>query len=135
MSLRRKPRPAVADGVVISRGRILLVLRAREPELGKWAVPGGFLEFGETAEEAVAREVFEETGVKVKPLRITGVYSSPSRDPARQTVAIAFLCKPAGKMRPRGGDDAERAEWWPLSRLPKLAFDHGKIIREALAHK
>ena len=125
-----KPRPAAVDAVIVRDGKILLIKRRKEPYFGKWAVPGGFIEWNETAEEAVVRETREETGVLVRPTRITGVYSSPKRDP-RQTVATAFLCEYVSG-EPKGGDDAEEAKWWPLSKLPELAFDHKKIISDAL---
>ena len=135
-----RPRPAVGDGVVLRKviktssdveGEILLIKRAKDPEIGKWAVPGGFVNWDETADEAVAREVKEEAGVDVRPIKIIGVYSSPSRDPLRQTVAIAFLCEFRGGEL-MGGDDAAEAKWWPLYQLPELAFDHKKIIKDAL---
>ena len=135
-----RPRPAVVDAVVLRKaiatssgfeGEILLVKRGKEPEMGKWALPGGFMAWDESAADAVTREVREETGAGVRPLKITGVYSSPSRDPLRQTVAIAFLCEFRGGELV-GGDDAAEAKWWPLYGLPELAFDHKKIIKDAL---
>lgn len=135
-----RPRPTVVDGIVLRKliktssdveGEILLIRRAKDPETGKWAVPGGFINWDETADEAVAREVREEAGIEVRPLKITGVYSSPSRDPVRQTVAVVYLCEPRGGEL-RGGDDAAEAKWWPLYNLPELAFDHKKIIKDAL---
>ncbi|MDD5317400.1 MAG: NUDIX hydrolase [Candidatus ainarchaeum sp.] len=121
----------MVDCVLIRGKDVLLVKRDREPWKGKWALPGGFMEFGETAEEAVIREAREETGMETRPVRLLGVYSSPSRD-VRQTVAIAFLCAAVKNAEPKGGDDASDARWWHLSALPELAFDHGKIIRDAL---
>jgi len=134
-----KPRPAVVDAVVLRRfiitssgheGEILLIKRAKEPHIGAWALPGGFIEWGETATDAVVREVREETGVSVRPRRIIGVFSDPGRDP-RQTIAVAFLCDPISG-EAAGGDDAGEARWWPVYRLPPLAFDHEKIIKTAL---
>lgn len=136
-----KARPAVVDAVVLRRvvktssgieGEILLVKRGKPPFAGEWALPGGFMQWNESAEEAVVREVYEETGVKVKPVKITGVYSSPSRDPERQPVAVAFLCDYLGGDA-RGGDDAGEARWWLLAWLPKLAFDHDRIIKDAVS--
>lgn len=135
-----KPRPAVVDAIVLRKaiatssgfeGELLLVKRGKEPEMGKWALPGGYIDWDETAAEAVVREAREESGVEVRPLKIIGVYSSPKRDPVRQNVAIAFLCEFRGGEL-RGGDDAAEAKWWPLYGLPELAFDHKKIIKDAL---
>jgi len=135
-----KPRPTVVDAVVLRKvvktssgieGEILLVKRAKPPFAGEWALPGGFMEWGENAEQAVAREVKEETDVRVKPVRMTGVYSDPARDPERQPVAVAFLCEYVSGDA-KGGDDAGEARWWLLSWIPQLAFDHSKIIRDAL---
>lgn len=131
MSLERmRVRPAVVDGVVFNeRGRVLLVLRANEPEKGKWAIPGGFVDFGETAEQAIVREVGEETGLKVEVVELLGVYSDPKRD-VRQTIASVFICRVSGGTL-KGGDDAVEAKWFPLSQLPLLGFDHSTIIRDA----
>jgi 8-oxo-dGTP diphosphatase len=128
---RVKARPAVVDCVAFRGGELLLVLRRKEPGAGKWALPGGFMEFGESAQEAASRECLEETAVPVRAGRLVGVYSSPARDP-RQTVAIAFLCEPEAGTEPRGGDDAAEARWWNVSSLPPLAFDHEKIVFDAL---
>ena len=139
METEYKPRPATVDGVVVRKaiftstgleGELLLIKRAKEPHLGEWALPGGYMDADETASEAVVREVLEETGVKVKPLKMIGVFSDPKRDP-RQTVSIAFLCE-ALSGTAQGGDDAGEAKWWPLSRLPPLAFDHLKIVASAV---
>jgi len=124
-------RPTAVDAVVIEGGKVLLIRRARPPFKGRWALPGGFVEEGESAEEAVVREALQETGVRVAVKGLIGVYSSPERDP-RGTIAVAFLCSPTGPSSPRGGDDARAAGWFPLSSLPPLAFDHAKIIHDAL---
>jgi len=134
-----KPRPATVDGIVLRKvvktssgieGEILLVKRAKEPHAGEWALPGGFMEFGENAEQAVAREVLEETAVRVRPVKMTGTYSAPERD-VRQTVSTAFLCEYVSGDA-KGGDDAGEARWYLLSWLPQLAFDHDEILRDAL---
>jgi len=127
----RYQNPALTvDAVWIRRGRVLLVERGREPFRGMWALPGGFVELEETVEQAVVREVREETGMNVRPVGLVGVYSGPDRDPRKPTTTVAFLVRgPAG--RPRGGDDAATAEWVPLARARPLAFDHDRILADA----
>ncbi|MCI4373819.1 MAG: NUDIX hydrolase [Thermoplasmata archaeon] len=130
---RRYPSPSLAvDAVWIRRGRVLLVRRGRPPFRGSWALPGGFVEIGETVEAAVRRELKEETGLAGRAGRLVGVYSDPDRDPRKHTVSVVFLVHGAGGT-PRGGDDAAAAEWVPLVPFPALAFDHGRILRDALA--
>ena len=122
-------RPAAVDALIVKGDEIVLIKRGKEPFRGKWALPGGFVDEGETAEEACAREAKEETGLDVEVGELVGVFSEPERDPQRGTIAVAYLCKLVGG-KLDGADDAEKAEWFPLGKLPKLAFDHGKIIEK-----
>jgi len=119
------------DGVLLERGSVLLIKRKNFPFQGLWALPGGFVDYGETVEVAVVREVFEETGLKFRIKKLVGVYSDPKRDPRGHTIGIAFLCKKTGGIL-KGGDDAREAKYFNVRKLPKLAFDHRKIIRDAL---
>jgi len=129
---RPPPGPALTtDAVWIDRGRLLLVRRGRPPFLGRWALPGGFVELRETVEEAVMRELFEETGLRGRPWKLVGVYSGPDRDPRRPTASVAFLIQ-GRPGTPRAGDDAAGAAWLPLAQVSSLAFDHGRIVRDAL---
>lgn len=125
-------RPAITvDGILIEGEKILLVKRKKEPFKGYYALPGGFVEYGERVEEAIVREMKEETSLDVEPIRLVGVYSDPQRDPRGHTITVAFLLKrKSGKIK--GGDDASEARMLPLDSLPPLAFDHGKIINDAL---
>ncbi|RLF67488.1 MAG: ADP-ribose pyrophosphatase [Thermoplasmata archaeon] len=124
-------RPMIAvDGVLIRDRKILLVRRGKDPFKGYYALPGGFVEYGETVENAVVREVLEETGIKTRVKELLGVYSDPNRDPRGHVISIAFLLEYV-EGEPRGGDDAEKAQWFDLEDLPNLAFDHDKIIRDA----
>jgi len=117
--------------VLVESGKILLVKRGREPFKGEWAVPGGRIEDGETAEECAKREMKEETGLDVEIIRLIGIYSDPKRDP-RGIIAAAYLVRRLGG-EAKGGDDAAEARWFELGKLPQLCTDHGKIVADALA--
>ncbi len=133
--MMKKCRPLAADGIVLDKGKILLVKRGKEPFKGMWAFPAGHVEFNETVEEAVMREVKEETGISVVPQLLVGVYSNPKRDP-RQIVTIAYICFVKGRKRkPKGRDDAEEAKWFDVKEAMnmKLASDHNMILKDAIA--
>ncbi len=117
------------DGIVVRENSILLVKRKKEPFKGMWALPGGFVNYGEKVEDAVVREVKEETGLDTEIERLFGVYSDPDRDPRGHTVSIVFILREVGG-RLEGGDDASEAKFFPLNNLPELAFDHSKIISD-----
>lgn len=129
----RREQPALAvDAVVFdAHGRLLLVRRRSAPFQGRFALPGGFVEAGETVEAAVRRELLEETGLKANSQRLIGVYSDPKRDPRGHTVSVAFLVSVATG-QPRGGDDAASAHYVPEWRKLKLAFDHDEIVADAM---
>ena len=120
-------RPVAADALLVEGNKVLLIRRGKEPFLGKWAIPGGFLEENETLEQCCVREAKEETGLEVRIEGLLGVFSEPGRDP-RGTVGVVFLCKRIGVGEAKGGDDAEEAKWFQLDSLPEMAFDHGKIL-------
>ena len=130
------PRPAVtADCVVITKEaepKVLLIQRGADPYKGCWAFPGGFMNMDETTEQCAIRELEEETGLKVSTVRQIGAYSKVDRDPRGRTITVAYLAiidKPA---QVTGQDDATKAEWFPLSALPELAFDHADIMADAI---
>jgi len=125
----KQPMLAV-DAVVLSGGGVVLVKRAKEPYKGYWALPGGFVHYGETVEDAVVREVLEETGLKIKLRRLLGVYSNPSRDPRGHVVSICFLAESVGG-KLRAATDAAEAMVFKDIPTEKLAFDHAKILRDA----
>lgn len=120
------------DGIIVREGHILLVER-KYPPLG-WALPGGFVEYGESTEEAIKREINEETGLVVKELELFGVYSKPDRDPRVHTVSVVYICDTEGE--PSSGSDAKNLRFFPLDSLPeKIAFDHRDIIKDYIRKK
>lgn len=122
------------DTVVIDKGKILLIKRGTEPFKGKWALPGGRVECGETVEEAALRELKEETGIDAELVTLLSVYSDPNRDPRGHYVSVAFIAKPTKEQEPKASTDAAEAKWFDLSEIPwdDLAFDHAQIIKDAL---
>lgn len=112
--------------------KVILIRRKNPPFKGQYALPGGFVEIGETVENACIRETLEETSVNVKIIKLIGVFSDPKRDPRGHTVTIAYLCEPLTENeQPKAHDDAVALEFVLLSRIPslKLAFDHKEIIK------
>ena len=130
------PRPAVtADCVVITREaepKVLLIQRGNPPFKGCWAFPGGFMNMDETTEQCAIRELEEETGLKVSELQQIGAYSKVDRDPRGRTVTVAYLVRINVPIAVIGQDDAAKAEWFPLSTMPPLAFDHEDIMQDAI---
>jgi len=123
----RGPKLAV-DCISLVDGKVLLIHRRNEP-VG-WALPGGFVEYGETVEDAVRREMKEETGLELDQLRQFHVYSEPGRDKRGHTVSVVFVAQGVG--RPEAGDDAERYRLVDLDDVPEteLVFDHAQILRD-----
>lgn len=132
----RYPRPAVtADCVVLGFDghalKVLLIERGQEPYKGQWALPGGFINENETAEECARRELQEETGLHADKLTEIGSFSAPGRDPRGHTVSIAhYALMPVSNVH--GGDDAAAAGWYDVDSTPVLAFDHKEILDRAL---
>jgi len=133
---KKLPRLTVDSFVKDRRGRVLLVRRGRPPFRGRWALPGGFCEWGETTEACGARETLEETGVTVTVGRLLGVYSDPDRDPRGHTVTVLYAARPV-RGEAKGSDDAAEARWFTRKEIRRLAFafDHGEIIREQLGRR
>ena len=131
MGLPRTP-ALMTDCVVIDpKGRVILIRRKHDPFAGCHALPGGFVEVGETVEAACRREVLEETSLKVSDLTLVGVYSDPKCDPRGHTVSVAYTTTLSDTVHPQAGSDAESAEWIDDWRSLTLAFDHAQIIADA----
>jgi 8-oxo-dGTP diphosphatase len=133
MSSGPPPGPSPTTDVIIDvGGRIVLVERRFEPK--GWALPGGFIELGESAATAAVREVQEETGLVPTLTELFHVYSDPGRDPRRHTLTVVYLGVATGE--PRGGDDAARALLFTADTLPSpLAFDHARILDDYFTYR
>jgi 8-oxo-dGTP diphosphatase len=129
---QRNPLPTVDVVIDVGDGRIVLV-RRRNPPPG-WAIPGGFVDVGETAEHAAVREALEETSLEVELTELFGVYSDPARDPRHHTLAVVYLGCARGE--PVGGDDAAEARVFTEDTLPRdLAFDHDRILADYFEYR
>lgn len=130
------PHPAVTTDCVIfgfdgNKLQVLLIERGIEPYKGRWAFPGGFLNPDETAEEGALRELKEETGLSGAFIEQFHTYTDPRRDPRERVITIAYYAL-VRIQDVIGGDDAAKAQWFPLDEVPQLAFDHDRILREAI---
>ncbi len=131
------------DGVVLLRQPmsvhgesplVLLVERGNEPFRGMFALPGGFVDFGEDIRDAIDREIQEETGLTGLPFRQFRTFGHPDRDPRGHTVSVVYVAVIVGEApEVVGGDDAVSASWFPVDKLPQLAFDHAQILGRVLA--
>jgi 8-oxo-dGTP diphosphatase len=130
------------DGVVLHRQpqgmagdvfSVLLIERGRDPFKGRYALPGGFVDYGEDIDDAIDREIEEETGLTALPFRQFRTFGTPGRDPRGHTVSVVYVAVIIGKAPAvKGGDDAASADWFPVNRLPDLAFDHSRILSRVL---
>ncbi len=118
------------DAVIPMEGGVVLIRRKNPPYQGMWALPGGFVDVGETTEAACIREVEEETGLIVEIVKLLGVYSKPSRDPRGHSVSAVYIVKPVGGEL-TAADDAVDAGVFPDPSSVELGFDHGQILIDA----
>lgn len=129
----RKPFALTTDLVVFAFDgdalRLLLIRRANDPYAGRWALPGGFVEHGETLDRCAERELQEETGLELRRLDQLAAFSEPGRDPRGDVVSVAYLAlvRADGQVL-RAGSDAAEAAWHEVEALPSLAFDHDEIV-------
>ena len=127
--MRKIPAPTV-DIIIAHPGKGVVLVERRFPPLG-WALPGGFVDYGETVEQAAVREALEETHLSVRLRALLGVYSDPARDARRHTISTVFIASTETPEEILGGDDAAQASFFPLSALPPvLAFDHAAILED-----
>ncbi len=131
------PRPAVTTDAVIfalngNEKYVLLIKRGRPPFEGMWALPGGFLDIDEEPEDGVKRELEEETGLTGIEMKQLKAYGAVNRDPRHRTISIVFYGITDKKHPVKGMDDAAEAAWFPLNDLPPMAFDHEKIVSDAI---
>ena len=127
------PRPSLTvDIALVTREampRVLLIRRSADPFKGKWALPGGFVDENERLADAARRELKEETGVDQADLEQLHTFGDPGRDPRGWTVSVAYLALVTpNQLKPVAGDDAAAVGWFPLDKLPPLAFDHADIV-------
>ena len=127
----RNPLPTVDIIIELPEG-IVLIERRNEPY--GWAIPGGFVDYGESLESAAQRESLEETSLTVSDLRLLGCYSDPARDARSHNISTVYVAKGSGT--PQAGDDAAGLAVFPIEALPEpLCFDHGKILADYLKRK
>ena len=125
-------RALATDGVVLIDGEVVLMERDHQPARGKWVLPGGIVEKGETAATACKREVREEVDLAVDPVAFLGLYDEPGRD-ERGNVSAAYLCRPIEPgQTPRPREEARRVETFDPTDLPPAGFDHATIVRDAV---
>lgn len=126
------PRPALTVDMIIickPKRKVLLIQRGREPFKGYWAIPGGYVEEGESIIAAARRELQEETGITGVDLQQVGTYGDPGRDPRGWQVTVAHVGY-VNEMVGKAGDDAAAAHWFDFEELPELAVDHAIILKD-----
>jgi 8-oxo-dGTP diphosphatase len=138
MELKDYPKPNVTVDIIVftikdTQLKVLLIKRDIPPFKGQWAIPGGFVRIEESLEEAAKRELQEETGVAGEYLEQLYTFGEPKRDPRGRVITVAYFALiNSEKINLKADTDVSEAEWFPINQLPKLAFDHDKIMDYAL---
>lgn len=135
MKVYKNPVPTV-DAIIQKSSSLLLIKRKNHPFKNQFALPGGFVNEGETIENAIVREVYEETSLEVHPIDILGVYSDPTRDPRGHIMSVVFIVLVIRGI-PTAGDDAQEISWIPINKIDEIeiAFDHKLLIHDYLKWK
>ena len=130
MTKYANPTPTV-DVILQRDSKVLMIRRRKDPFKDRLALPGGFVNEGETAEDAMRREAIEETSLEVEPVDILGVYSDPKRDPRKHILTVVFIGIIVGGTE-KAGDDAASIEWVKIPDIQpqQIAFDHAQILRD-----
>jgi 8-oxo-dGTP diphosphatase len=134
------PRLAITvDAIIVaenfSETMVLLIQRKHGPFEGVWALPGGFVEMEETLKFACQRELYEETGIKDIDLIQFYTFDAVNRDPRQRTITTVFSARIPQTVEVKGGDDAAKADWFPIISLPEMAFDHAQIIHKFITEQ
>ncbi|MDL2207097.1 NUDIX hydrolase [Desulfovibrio sp. OttesenSCG-928-F20] len=130
-TVRTYANPAPTVDVIIAAPGLGVALVRRRNEPPGWALPGGFVDYGESVEKAAEREALEETGLRVRLKELVGVWSAPERDPRLHTISTVFVAVTDSPEEISGGDDASEARFFSLDALPQaLAFDHASILED-----
>jgi 8-oxo-dGTP diphosphatase len=132
------PRPALTTDALIYIEEngifwVLLIQRGIEPFKGKWALPGGFVNMDELLETACKRELEEETGLELEIMTQFRTFDAINRDPRHRTISVVFSAELPERKEVKGGDDADKAGWFPVNELPEMAFDHREILKAFFA--
>ncbi len=131
---REHKTPFLTVDVLLERGGKILLIRRKNPPHG-WALPGGFVDYGESVETAAVREAKEELNVDIELVRQFHVYSQPGRDPRQHTASVVFVGRLPAGAEPRAGDDAGACGFFAREALPEMAFDHRAILEDWFSKK
>jgi len=126
-----------SDGVILNEGKVLLTKRKIKPFIGYWTIPGGHIDFGESSQDSLIREIKEETNIDVKVVKLIKIYDNPKRDPWGHIISIAYLCEPVNTVATfKENDEVESLYWCDINELPdNIGFDHRTIIEDGIRMK